>query len=114
MQKVGFLKSIHVKIVLIYILLILLAMQIIGLYFAQELEQKLKTNFTDSIKERVNLVEFSVREEMTRKRGSRSAQASSLTRVASSEPSLTASTSKSVRVCRARLCRVSSMVFSAL
>lgn len=69
MQKVGFLKSIHVKIVLIYILLILLAMQIIGLYFAQELEQKLKTNFTDSIKERVNLVEFSVREEMTRKRG---------------------------------------------
>ncbi len=69
MQKVGFLKSIHVKIVLIYILLILLAMQIIGLYFAQELEQKLKSNFTDSIKERVNLVEFSVREEMTRKRG---------------------------------------------
>jgi two-component system sensor histidine kinase VicK len=69
MQKVGFLKSIHVKIVLIYVLLILLAMQIIGLYFAQELEQKLKTNFTDSIKERVNLVEFSVREEMTRKRG---------------------------------------------
>lgn len=69
MQKVGFLKSIHVKIVLIYILLILLAMQIIGLYFAQELEQTLKANFTDSIKERVNLVEFSVREEMTRKRG---------------------------------------------
>lgn len=68
MQKVGFLKSIHVKIVLIYILLILLAMQIIGLYFAKELEQRLKTNFTESIKERVNLVEFSVREEMTRKR----------------------------------------------
>jgi two-component system sensor histidine kinase VicK len=69
MQKVGFLKSIHVKIVLIYILLILLAMQIIGLYFARELEDTLKTNFTDSIKERVNLVEFSVREEMTRERG---------------------------------------------
>ncbi|MDX1807117.1 MAG: cell wall metabolism sensor histidine kinase WalK [Paenisporosarcina sp.] len=69
MQKVGFLKSIHVKIVLIYILLILLAMQIIGLYFARELEQTLKTNFTDSIKERVNLVEFSVREEMIKKRG---------------------------------------------
>ncbi|MET0787192.1 MAG: cell wall metabolism sensor histidine kinase WalK [Paenisporosarcina sp.] len=69
MQKVGFLKSIHVKIVLIYVLLILLAMQIIGLYFARELEQKLKTNFTDSIKDRVDLVEFSVREEMTRNRG---------------------------------------------
>ena len=69
MQKVSFLKSIHVKIVLIYVLLILLAMQIIGLYFAKELEEKLTTNFTDSIKERVNLVEFSVREEMIRKRG---------------------------------------------
>ena len=44
-------------------------MQIIGLYFARELEQTLKTNFTDSIKERVNLVEFSVREEMIKKRG---------------------------------------------
>lgn len=69
MQKVSFFKSIHVKIVLIYVLLILLAMQIIGLYFANQLEQTLKSNFTDSIKERVNLVEFSVREEMIRKRG---------------------------------------------
>jgi two-component system sensor histidine kinase VicK len=69
MQKVSFLKSIHVKIVLIYILLILVAMQIIGLYFAKGLEQTLTTNFTDSIKERVNLVEFSVREEIERERG---------------------------------------------
>ncbi|WP_075619684.1 cell wall metabolism sensor histidine kinase WalK [Paenisporosarcina indica] len=69
MQKVGFFKSIHVKIVLIYILLILLAMQIIGLYFARELEQTLKESFTTSIKERVNLVEYSVREELIKPRG---------------------------------------------
>lgn len=69
MQKVGFFKSIHVKIVLIYILLILLAMQIIGLYFARELEQTLKESFTTSIEQRVNLVEYSVREELTKKRG---------------------------------------------
>jgi len=68
MQKVGFFKSIHVKIVLVYILLILLAMQIIGLYFARELEHTLKGSFTKSIEERVNLVEFSVREEITKKR----------------------------------------------
>ena len=69
MQKVGFFKSIHVKIVLIYILLILLAMQIIGLYFAQKLEETLKDSFTNSIEERVNLVEYSVREELLKPRG---------------------------------------------
>ncbi|EPD50894.1 hypothetical protein HMPREF1210_02402 [Paenisporosarcina sp. HGH0030] len=69
MQKVGFFKSIHVKIVLVYILLIILAMQIIGIYFARELEHTLKESFTNSIKERVDLVEFSVREEIIKKRG---------------------------------------------
>ncbi|AYC28403.1 cell wall metabolism sensor histidine kinase WalK [Paenisporosarcina cavernae] len=69
MQKVGFFKSIHVKFVVIYILLILLAMQIIGLYFARELEKTLTSNFTTSIKDRVNLVEFSVREELLKSRG---------------------------------------------
>ena len=53
---------------LIYVLLILIAMQIIGLYFASELEQTLKTNFTTSIVDRMNLVEFSVREEMMKER----------------------------------------------
>ena len=43
-------------------------MQIIGLYFARELEQTLKTNFTNSIVDRMNLVEFSVREEMIKER----------------------------------------------
>jgi len=64
MQKVGIFRSIHVKFVLIYVLLILIAMQIIGLYFARELEHTLKTNFTTSVDDRMNLVEFSVREEM--------------------------------------------------
>ncbi|ARD48373.1 cell wall metabolism sensor histidine kinase WalK [Sporosarcina sp. P37] len=68
MQKVGFFRSIQVKFVLIYVLLILVAMQIIGLYFARELEQTLKENFTNSIVDRMNLVEFSVREEITKKR----------------------------------------------
>lgn len=68
MQKVSFFRSIHVKLVLIYVLLILIAMQIIGLYFARELEETLVTNFETSIKDRMKLVEFSVREEMLKER----------------------------------------------
>jgi len=68
MQKVSFFKSIHVKFVLIYILLIVLAMQIIGLYFAQQLEETLSENFKSSIEDRMNIIEFSVREEMIRNR----------------------------------------------
>ena len=70
MQKVGFFRSIHVKFVLIYIMLILVAMQIIGLYFASKLEQTLKENFTTSVRDRMNLVEFSVHEEMIKDRSS--------------------------------------------
>ena len=66
MQKVGLFRSIHIKFVLINVLLILIAMQIIGFYFARELEETLKKNFTESIVDRMNLVEFSVREEMTK------------------------------------------------
>ena len=68
MQKVSFFRSIHVKFVFIYILLILIALQIIGLYFSRELEQTLTTNFETSIVDRMNLIEFSVREEMKRER----------------------------------------------
>ncbi|WP_025784256.1 cell wall metabolism sensor histidine kinase WalK [Sporosarcina sp. D27] len=70
MRKVGIFNSIHVKFVLIYVMLILLALQIIGLYFSQQLEETLKDNFTNSIKDRINLVEFSVREEMLKERTS--------------------------------------------
>ncbi|GGA45519.1 cell wall metabolism sensor histidine kinase WalK [Psychrobacillus lasiicapitis] len=68
MQKVGYFKSIHMKIVFIYILLIIIAMQIIGLYFVRELEQTLKGNFQTSISDRVGLLEYSAREEMIRVR----------------------------------------------
>ncbi|REB08138.1 cell wall metabolism sensor histidine kinase WalK [Sporosarcina sp. BI001-red] len=70
MRKVGIFNSIHVKFVLIYVLLILLALQIIGLYFSRGLETTLKNNFTNSIKDRISLVEFSVREEMLKERPS--------------------------------------------
>lgn len=68
MRKVGIFRSIHVKFVLIYVLLILIAMQIIGLYFIRELESTLKTNFMASVADRMSLVEFSVREELLKER----------------------------------------------
>jgi two-component system, OmpR family, sensor histidine kinase VicK len=45
-----------------------LAMQIIGVYFVRELEHKLVDNFQTSIKSRVDLLEYSVREEMVKDR----------------------------------------------
>ena len=68
MQKVSFFKSIHVKLVLIYVLLIIIALQIIGLYFSKELEDNLKTNFQQSIFQRIDLVQYSIREEMLKDR----------------------------------------------
>ena len=68
MQKVSFFKSIHVKLVLIYVLLIIIALQIIGIYFSKQLEENLKTNFQDSIRQRIELVHYSIREEMIKER----------------------------------------------
>ncbi|WP_042354556.1 cell wall metabolism sensor histidine kinase WalK [Bacillus rubiinfantis] len=68
MKKVGFFRSIHVKFVIIYVLLILVAMQVIGVYFVKQLETTLRTNFQTSIKERVNLLAYNIREEMVKER----------------------------------------------
>ncbi len=68
MKKVGFFRSIHLKFVLIYVLLILLAMQIIGVYFVRELEKNLVSNFKTSLTQRVNLLEYNLREEMIKER----------------------------------------------
>ena len=64
MKKVGFLKSIYFKFVLIYLLLIFVAMQIIGVYFAQRLEEQLLDSFKSSIQERVNILKYSLEKEI--------------------------------------------------
>lgn len=68
MQKVSFFQSIHVKLVLIYVLLIIMAIQIIGLYFSKELEENLTENFKESIEQRLDLAHYSIREEMLKER----------------------------------------------
>ncbi|KAF0819240.1 MULTISPECIES: cell wall metabolism sensor histidine kinase WalK [unclassified Cytobacillus] len=68
MEKVGFFRSIHLKFVIIYVLLILVAMQIIGVYFVRQLESTLQENFKDAIQERVNLLSYYVEEQMAKVR----------------------------------------------
>ena len=69
MKKVGFFRSIHLKFVIIYVLLILIAMQIIGVYFVRKLETTLMTNYQDSVKQRVNLLVYDIQEELVKERG---------------------------------------------
>ncbi|QKS73091.1 cell wall metabolism sensor histidine kinase WalK [Paenalkalicoccus suaedae] len=66
MKKIRFYKSIHVKIVTIYVLLIMIAMQVIGVYFTGQLEGQLSDNFTGTLNERASLLAYNVEQEMTR------------------------------------------------
>lgn len=66
MKRVKFFQSIHFKFVLVYVLLIMMAMQIIGIYFVKELESSLKSNFESSLSKRVSLLVYNIEQEMTR------------------------------------------------
>lgn len=68
MHKVGFFKSIHVKIVIIYVLLIIIAMQVIGVYFTKQLEDQLVDNFFEMLDERASLLAYNVEQEMKKTR----------------------------------------------
>ncbi|MEK5136354.1 cell wall metabolism sensor histidine kinase WalK [Priestia sp. FSL W8-0001] len=68
MKKVRFFQSIHLKFVLIYVLLILIAMQIIGVYFVRQLEKELVNNFTNSLTERVGLLAYNIEQELEKTR----------------------------------------------
>ena len=68
MKKVSFFRSIHIKFVLMYVLLILVAMQIIGVYFVNRLENRLVSNFKESLQEKVSLLAYNVEEEMLKER----------------------------------------------
>ncbi|MGG3448853.1 cell wall metabolism sensor histidine kinase WalK [Domibacillus aminovorans] len=72
MKGVGFFRSIQMKFVLTYVLLILFAMQVISVYFVNSLEEKFVTNFKTSLQERVNLLEYNLREEMLKERNDES------------------------------------------
>ena len=64
MAKVPFFKSIHVKIALIYVLLIIIAMQIISVYFTRQLEDRFKETFKSSVSDRIELLAYNIADEM--------------------------------------------------
>lgn len=64
MKKVGFFNSVHLKFVLIYVLLILVAMQIIGVYFVKQMEETLTSNFQTSLKRQVTMLGYNLVEQM--------------------------------------------------
>lgn len=56
------LQSLHIKLVIIYVLLIVIGMQIIGLYFTNTLERELTENFQDNIETQVDLIDTRIQE----------------------------------------------------
>ncbi|MED1202729.1 cell wall metabolism sensor histidine kinase WalK [Heyndrickxia acidicola] len=83
MKKVSIFQSIHLKFVLIYVLLILVAMEIIGVYFVNKLEFRLENNFKDSILVQVKTLEYNLRELMLESEKSGQDQSSEIRKVLS-------------------------------
>jgi two-component system sensor histidine kinase VicK len=72
-NKVGFFKSIQFKLIIIYVLLIFIAMQIIGVYFTKQLENQLVSNYVEMLDERANLLAYNLAQEMINNKDDRSA-----------------------------------------
>ncbi|TDM02189.1 cell wall metabolism sensor histidine kinase WalK [Macrococcus carouselicus] len=59
------LQSLHIKLVVVYVLLIIIGMQIIGLYFTNNLEKELTENFKDNVERQVKQVAYDINEAYT-------------------------------------------------
>src|SRR5690625_2162842 len=68
MNKVSFHRSIQLKFIIIYILLLLVAVQVIGSYFVRELETELLETFKDSINDRVDLLNYNLAQAFNKER----------------------------------------------
>lgn len=55
------LQSLHIKFVVIYVLLIIIGMQIIGLYFTNNLEKELTKNFKTNINQQIKSINYDIR-----------------------------------------------------
>lgn len=64
MHKMRFFQSVQFKLVIMYLLLIIVAMQVIGAYFVRELEGQPEKNFQDSITNSITLLDYNAREEI--------------------------------------------------
>ncbi|WP_392450163.1 cell wall metabolism sensor histidine kinase WalK [Staphylococcus massiliensis] len=60
-------QSLHTKIVIVYVLLIIIGMQIIGLYFTNSLEHELENNFKDNMNNYATQLSFNIKKKYTSK-----------------------------------------------
>ncbi|MFZ3577701.1 cell wall metabolism sensor histidine kinase WalK [Virgibacillus sp. DJP39] len=68
MKKVGFFRSIQLKFIIIFILLLLVAIQVIGSYFVGNLEENLKENFKDSVNDRIDYLSLNLEQAFQKER----------------------------------------------
>ncbi len=68
MKKVGFFRSIQLKFIIIYTLLLLMAVQVIGSYVARELESQLLDNYRDTVNDRIELLNYNLEQAFNKDR----------------------------------------------
>ncbi|RDW16766.1 cell wall metabolism sensor histidine kinase WalK [Oceanobacillus chungangensis] len=68
MNKVGFFRSIQLKFIIIYILLLLLAVQVIGSFFITGLEENLVDNFKGTVNDRLKLLTYNLEQAFNEER----------------------------------------------
>ncbi|RDW15218.1 cell wall metabolism sensor histidine kinase WalK [Oceanobacillus arenosus] len=68
MNKVGFFRSIQLKFIIIYILLLLLAVQVIGSFFITGLEENLVDNFKGTVNDRLKLLTYNLEQALIEER----------------------------------------------
>ncbi|MFD1362671.1 cell wall metabolism sensor histidine kinase WalK [Lentibacillus salinarum] len=68
MHKVGFFRSIQLKFIIIFILLLLVTIQVIGAYFVRGLETELRENFEESIEATVGILEVNLEQAFSKER----------------------------------------------
>ncbi|MGG3574179.1 cell wall metabolism sensor histidine kinase WalK [Bacillus gobiensis] len=68
MNKVGFFRSIHFKFAAIFVLLLVIAIQIIGVYFVRQLETSLVNTYKDSTNQWIDVLSYNVEQEMSKSR----------------------------------------------
>ncbi|GLO68187.1 MULTISPECIES: cell wall metabolism sensor histidine kinase WalK [Oceanobacillus] len=78
MNKVGFFRSIQLKFIIIYILLLIIAVQVIGSFFTDRLNDELTRNFKTSASERVEMLSHNLEQAFARDRSEESGTIESL------------------------------------
>lgn len=68
MKKVSFFRSIQLKFIIIYILLLLVSIQVIGSYFGTKIEDELLETYKSSIRDRVDLLNYNLEQAFNKDR----------------------------------------------